>query len=422
MFKKIVLKNGLRLILAPQVQSQAVTALALFATGSKYEEKEQSGISHFLEHLFFKGTSQRPSTLAIAETLDRVGGVYNAFTAKEYTGFWAKVSAENFDLALDFLSDILLHSKFEAAEIEKERGVILQEINMTLDTPMSYVENLWEELLYGDQPAGWDILGEKETIKKISRRDFLDYFQSQYRAKNAVICLAGKVEGDLEKKILEKFSALKKNEARRKLPVKESQIKPEALCYFKETDQTHLCLGARAYDLFHPDYWVLKVLAKILGGMMSSRLFISVREKKGLAYYVQTAAESYTDSGYLVTQAGVDNSKVGETIKTVLKEYQKIKQKKIFAAELKKAKENLKGLTLLSLESSDGLASWLSLQEILKKEILTTQELFGKIEMVKAEDLTRVANDIFQPKNLNLALIGPFKEKEKFEKMLKISQ
>ncbi len=420
MFKKIVLKNGLRLILAPQSQSETVTALIIFATGSKYEEKSENGISHFLEHLFFKGTQKRPSALTVAETLDRVGGVYNAFTAKEYTGFWTKTAAENLPLALDWLSDILLHSRFEAAEIEKERGVILQEINMVLDMPMGYVEDLWERLLYGDQPAGWEVLGEKETIKKISRSDFLNYFKSQYRAKNAVICLAGKLEENLEKKILEKFGALKKDEAREKPPVREIQTKPEALCHFKETDQTHLCLGARAYDLFHPDYWVLKVLAKILGGMMSSRLFISVREKKGLAYYVRTAAEAYTDSGYLVTQAGVDNGKVGETIKTILKEYQKIKRKKVNSAELKKAKENLKGLTLLSLESSDGLASWLASQEILKKEILTPKELFGKIEMVKAEDLARVAGDIFQPKNLNLALIGPFKEKEKFEKLLKI--
>jgi len=420
MFKKIILKNGLRLILAPQLQSETATALVIFGTGSKYEEKNENGISHFLEHMFFKGTQRKPSALAVAEILDRVGGVYNAFTAKEYTGFWAKTASENLPLALDWLSDILLHSRFEASEIEKERGVILQEINMVLDMPMGYVEDLWEKLLYGDQPAGWEILGERENIKKISRNDFLKYFKSQYRAKNAVICLAGKLEEDLEKKILEKFGALKKDEAREKLPVREVQTKPETLCYFKETDQTHLCLGARAYDLFHPDYWTLKVLAKLLGGMMSSRLFISVREKKGLAYYVRASAEGYTDSGYLVTQAGVDNSKAGETIRTILKEYQKVKQKRVGPAELKKAKENLKGLTLLSIEGSDGLASWLALQEILKKEILTPKEIFGKIEAVKAEDLARVANDIFQPKNLNLALIGPFKEKEKFEKLLKI--
>jgi predicted Zn-dependent peptidase len=420
MFKKSTLKNGLRLILAPMPSSQTLTVLVLFATGSKYETKNINGLSHFLEHMFFKGTKKRPDTLAIAETLDRVGGRYNAFTSKEYTGYWAKVANDHLVLALDWVSDILLNSKFEAAEIEKERGVITEEINMYLDTPMVYVTELWEELLYGDQPAGWQVIGTKENIAKMSRAQFLDYFKTHYRTKNAIVCLAGKFDKTAHQQVEKFFGRLPKGLETKKLAVKEKQSKPEALVFHKETDQTHLCLGVRAYDIWHKDRYALAVLANILGGMMSSRLWISVRERKGLAYYVRTTVENYTDSGYLVTQAGVAHSRAEEAISEILKEYQKIRDKKIGAAEIKKAKDNLKGITHLTLETSDELASWVAGQEILKKEILTPEQVFAKVDKVTAADLQRVARDILQPAKLNLALIGPFKEKEKFERLLKI--
>ena len=408
------------MITAPMPQSQTTAVLVLVATGSKNETKEINGLSHFLEHMFFKGTARRPDTLAISEALDEVGGAYNAFTSKEFTGFWAKVASEHLDLALDWVADILLHSRFEAGEIEKEKGVILQEINMVQDTPMRYVEDLWEKLLYGDQPAGWDGLGTKDSVNKMNRRQFLDYFKTHYRAENLIVCLAGKIGDRVEKKVLKYFSGLKKGSVPERPRVWESQTVPRAMCHFKKTDQTHLCLGVRAYDIFHPDRFALAILGSILGGTMSSRLFISVREKKGLAYYIRTSVENYTDSGYLVTQAGVANDKVGEAIRAILKEYQKIRDQKISAREILKAKENFKGSTKLHLETSDEVASWLGAQEILKKEVLTPEQLFGKIEKVTAEDLQRVAQDIFQPDKLNLALIGPFKEKERFERMLKL--
>ncbi len=400
--------------------SQATTVLVLFGTGSKYETKEINGLSHFLEHMFFKGTKKRPDTLAVAEVLDRVGGKYNAFTAKEYTGYWAKVSAEHLELALDWVADILLNSKFEAAEIEKERGVIIEEINMYLDTPMAYVGELWERLLYGDQPAGWDVIGTKENIKQVGQRQFLDYFKNQYCSENALVCIAGKFDDKMRKLVQKHFGRLRKGVGRPKLPVAEMQRRPEVLAFAKETDQTHLCLGVRGYDIFHPDRYALALLGNILGGMMSSRLWIAVREQKGLAYYVRTSAENFTDSGYLVTQAGVANSRVAEAVKEILKEYKKIRDKKISPSEIRKAKDNIKGAMRLSLETSDELAAWAGLQEILTKEILTPEQVFAKIEAVSAADLARVARDIFQPAKLNLALIGPFKEKEKFEKLLKI--
>jgi predicted Zn-dependent peptidase len=420
MYKKIILSDGLRLVLVPMKGSQSTTALVLSGAGSKYETKNINGISHFLEHLFFKGTKKRPNTLAIYEALDRVGGEYNAFTGKECTGYYAKVAPEYLDIALDWVADILLNSKFEENEINKEKGVIIEEINMIFDNPMRYVGHLWEELLYGDQPAGWDVIGTKETITKLSRQQLLDYFTAHYKTQNAVVCLSGKTPSGtlLKNKVSRYFGKMAKGKTPEKLAVKEKQKKSNALIYFKETDQTHLCLGVRAYDIFHKDRYVLAVLSAILGGMMSSRLFISVREKKGLAYYVRASAENYTDSGYLVTQAGVANDKVTEAIEAILVEYKKVKNKIIGAAEIKKAKDYLKGITRLNLETSDEVGGWVGIQEVLKKEILTPKQLFGKIESVKADDLQRVARDIFRPEKLNLAIIGPFKEGGAFEKIL----
>ncbi|HRY52841.1 MAG TPA: pitrilysin family protein [Candidatus Portnoybacteria bacterium] len=420
MFKKTILSNGLRVITAPMAGSQSTTVLVFFATGSKYETKDNNGISHFLEHMFFKGTKKRPTTLDLSEYLDRVGGEYNAFTGQELTGYYAKVAPEYIDMALDWVSDILLNSKFDSAEIEKERGVITEEYNMYLDNPARLVGDLWEELLYGDQPAGWKIIGTKANIAKLPREQFIKYFDAHYQTKNAVVCVAGKVSKDIIKKIEKSFSRLKKGEGKDKLAVKESQEKPEALIYYKATDQTHLCLGARAYDMSHKDRYTLMVLSAILGGMMSSRLFISVREQKGLAYYVRSSTESFTDTGFFVTQAGVANDKAEEAIKAILIEYKKVCDAKIGAAEINKAKDWLRGSLRLGLETSDELASWIGTQEILKKEVLTPEQIFSKIKAVSAQDLQRVAQDIFQPQKLNLALIGPFKEKNKFEPLLKL--
>lgn len=420
MFKKTILSNGLRLVAVPMSSSQSTTVLVLFGAGSKYETRETNGLSHFLEHMFFKGTKKRPTTMAISEALDRVGGEYNAFTAQEFTGYYAKVAPEYADLALDWVSDILLNSKFDAAEIEKERGVITEEYNMYLDNPARFVGDLWEELLYGDQPAGWKIIGTKENIARLGREQFLEYFSGHYQTRNAVICLAGKLDKDVVKKAAKYFDRLKRGEGAAKLPVREAQAKPEALLYHKATDQTHLCLGVRAYNLFHKDRHVLAVLSAILGGMMSSRLFISVREQKGLAYYVRSAAEHYTDSGFFVTQAGVANDKVAEAVEAILAEYKKIRERQVQPAEIKKAKDWLRGSLRLGLETSDELASWTGMQELLRKDILTPEQIFNKIKAVSAADLQRVARDIFRPEKLNLALIGPFKNKETFERLLKL--
>ena len=421
MFKKITLKNGLRIIVISQKGTQAATVLALVGTGSKYEKKEENGISHFLEHMFFKGTKKRPDKIDIAETLDKIGGIYNAFTGEDYTGYFAKVSASNFELALDWVSDIYLNSLLPEKEMEKEKGVIIEEINMIYDHPMSYVSTLWNKLLYGDQPAGWDIAGTKESVSGISRQELLDYMNSQYVAPNTIVCLAGNINiPSAVKKIKKYFFSIKSNKPFLKPRVVERQISPGLLLHTKNTDQSHICFGARSYNVFHPQKYAQDLLAVILGGMMSSRLFIEVREKLGLAYYVKTMIDSNPDTGCLVTQAGIDSKNIEKAISTILKEYKKISQKKISEAELKKVKDYVKGKTALLLESSDALASFFAAQELLEKEILTPQEIYAKIDKVTTGDILKVAKDIFQPSKVNLAIIGPFEGKEQFKGLLKL--
>jgi len=421
MFKKTTIKNGLRIITVPQKNTQSLTVLVLVGTGSKYEKKEISGISHFLEHMYFKGTKKRPSTIAIAETLDKVGGIYNAFTAEEYTGYFAKIALSHFDLALDWVSDIFLNSTLPEKEVEKEKGVIIEEINMRQDHPIEYIQILWSKLLYGDQPAGWDIAGTKESVADMTRGKLIDYMKKQYVASNTIVSIAGNFNESLAiKKVKEFFSKIKTRKSIEEPKVVDRQQKPNLLLHFRETDQTHLSLGVRSFNLFHPKRYAQDLLAIILGGMMSSRLFIEVRCKLGIAYYINTNSEANPDTGFLSTQTGLDNKNVEKGILTILKEYKKISQKKVPISELKKAKDYLNGKTMLLLESSDAQASFYAGQELLENKILTPKEIFAKIDKITQDDILKVAQEIFRPEKLNLALIGPFKDKKPFEKLLKI--
>ena len=422
MFHKIVLKNGLRIITVPQKSSQAVTVLVMAATGSKYEKKEISGISHLLEHMLFKGTKKRPDKIAISEPLDRVGGDYNAFTGEEQTIYFAKVDFRHFELALDIISDIYLHSQLDQKELKKEKKVVIEEINMYHDQPTAYVQSLWSKVLYGDQPAGWDIAGTKKSVMRISRQQLIDYMKTQYSASNTVVCVAGEMNSEKEiiEKIKDYFSGIKNRKTIKKPAVIEKQKKPKCLVKEKKTDQTHFCLGVRGYNLFHSQRYSQELLGLILGGMMSSRLFIKIREELGLAYYVKTSVSSDPDTGFLVTQAGVDNGKVKKAISAILEEYKNISQKKISLKELEKAKDHFKGKMSLSLETSDAKAIFYGTQEILEKNILTPKQIYAKIDKVSVDDILRTAKDIFKPEKLNLALIGPFKDKSEFQRLLKI--
>jgi len=419
-YQKFTFKNGLRLVTVPMKNTQAVTVLVLVGTGSKYETKEINGISHFLEHMLFKGTKSKPSTNKLIEPLDKIGGRYNASTDYEVTDFWAKVDARHLNIAIDWVSDIFLNSKIDAKEIEKEKGVIIEEINMYLDEPINYVSDLWNKLLYGDQPAGWFIAGEKETVKKIKRNDFINYLKNHYSSSNTVVVVAGKIDNinELKVDIQQKFQKINRKSPQLRAEVIYSQRKPQVLIYYKKTDQTHLCLGNRAYNMFHEDKYVLDIINTILSGGFTSRMWTNIRQKRGLAYYVYTYGNADLDTGYILTKAGVNNNKADEAIKEILNQYKAIKNKRVPAQELRKAKDYIKGRAILGMESSDALASFYGNQELFENNILTLEEKLAKIEAVTAEDVQRVARDIFKPEKLNLALIGPFKDKTKFTRIL----
>ena len=426
MYKITELPNRLEVITAPLPGAKTITVLVMSGTGSRFENKADSGISHFLEHMFFKGTVKRPTTLAISSELDRVGGEFNAFTGKEYTGYFVKVEAGQLPLALDILSDMLLNSKFEPAEIEREKGVIIEELNMYLDNPLIYIEDLFEQRLYGDTPAGRDTIGTKKTILKLNRKKILDYVGRQYSSDKTIISLAGGLKPGAVKLISEYFNDFSKKDYREKLKTDDKQARPELNLFYKKTDQAHLSLGVRAYAYGHKDEITAKLISIILGGAMSSRLFTELRERRGLAYYVRTHNETYTDSGYLTTQAGVPIAKLPEAIKIILDEYKKLTEKSVSAEELNRVRECLIGRSALQLESSDSVANWYARQAILFKEqgkqgkILTPEKYYAKVKKITAADIRRVAEEIFVNQKLNLAAIGPYKDKGKFEKMLSL--
>jgi len=418
-YKTHIFPNGLKLLVVPTKNTNTATVLVMVGTGSKYETKDKNGISHFLEHMTFKGTEKRPGVLEISLELDSIGAEYNAFTGKEYTGYYAKSAAENMDIIMDVISDTFLNSKFDSQEIEKEKGVIIEEINMYYDLPMRYVEELFEKLLYGDQPAGWQIAGEKNIITKFTQNDLREYFNSHYVATDTIVSVAGDVDfEDVKKKIEKYFVNVRQGNKLEKQKVKETQSQPQKLIFYKDTDQTHFIVGFRTFDFFNEKTAALQVLSSILNGGFSSRLWTEVREKQGLAYYVRTSADGYTDSGYIATSAGVDNKRVIQAIKIILDEYRKIKENLIDEKELEKAKKYIKGKTLISLEQSDSLAEFYTEQWLLKNETLTPEEKLAKIDKVTAKDIQDLANEVLRPENLNLSLVGPFKDEKEFEDVL----
>ncbi|MFA5083814.1 MAG: pitrilysin family protein [Candidatus Paceibacterota bacterium] len=420
-FKKIVLDNGLRIVLAPQAQSLATTVLILVEAGSKYETREINGLSHFLEHMCFKGTKKRPTSIEITSELDGLGAVYNAFTDMELTGYFAKGRPENFEAMLDVVSDIYLNQIFDPKEIDKERGVIIEEINMYEDLPMRRVQELFISLLYGDQPAGWDIGGRKEVIRKLTRDDFIKYREEHYLNQASLVVVAGKFdEAEAVEKIEAAFANNKLGEKTPKIKTIEHQEKPMVLLKAKKTDQTHLVLGVRAFDMFDQRKYALEVLADILGGGLSSRLGQKIREEMGAAYYVNAGVSLHTDHGYLAASAGVDHNKINEVIEATLKEFRKLTAELVDEKELERSKNHLIGHFIMGLETSDQLAGFYGIEEILARKIITPRELIEKIQGVKSEEIKEIAKDVFQDLKLNLALIGPFEEPARFEKILSL--
>ena len=421
-FREKVLENGLRVIFAPMAGTKTITALVMFGTGSKYESLSQNGLSHFLEHMFFKGTKNRPNAQRISSELDALGSEYNAFTSKEYTGYWIKVDAAKADSALDILSDMLLNSKFSDKEIDKERGVIIEEINMYHENPLMYIEDVFEKCLYGETPAGREIIGPKENIAAFKRQNFMDYFSTQYGSNAATLVVSGAVNGDIEDAVSRYFENMVKRPFKDKLRTPDNQLGSQVKVHYQEGKQSNISLGVRTYDTYHPDKIILKVLSVVLGGSMSSRLFNEVREKRGLAYYVRTQNEFFTDTGYLTTQAGVPAEKVGEAVETIVAEYKKIAEEPVSDEELSRAKDLIRGRTVIAFEESDSVANWYARQSVLGEEVVTPEQFFEMIASVTPEDIMRVAADIFKQNKLNLAVIGPFKGGVQFEKHLKFKK
>ena len=418
-YEKLTLSNGLRVILAPMKEAATATVLITTATGSRYETKKENGLSHFLEHMFFKGTKKRPAALSISEELDAVGGEYNAFTSKDRTAYYAKVDAKHAEMALDIVSDIFLNSTLPAEEIDRERGPILQELNMYEDTPVRHIGDVFEMLLYGEHPLGRDIIGTRENIKGFKRADFIRYLNRAYVASNVVVGIAGNFDVAWAKEVIERdFSGMRTGKNPERKRIIERQKAPAIRLQKKKTDQTHFILGVRTFDFSHEDRYVLAVLSTILGGGMSSRLFMAVRERRGLAYSVHTGTDAYHDAGYLATQCGVEHENLEKTIRVILDEYRRIREEVVPEKELVKAKEHIKGSMAMHLESSDDIVSFLVDQEALKGEIILPEERFAKIDAVSSEDIRRVAEMIFRPERLNLASIGPQTSAKKLEKML----
>lgn len=417
-YKKSVLSNKIPILTIPVKGAKATTAMVIFKTGSKNENVANSGISHFLEHMFFKGTKKRPSALGISSAMDALGGEYNAFTGKEYTGYWFKIANNKLDKALEILSDMLFNSLFDSEEIEREKGVIVEELNMYEDNPRMHIEDIFEFCLYGDTPAGRETIGTKKNILGFKRHDFINYLESQYGARSAYLIMAGGIKAG-DRQLAERlFHTLRTNKPLVKPAVNDSQKTPQLKISHKKTDQAAMSLGVRAFPVGHPDEFKLKLLSVILGGSMSSRLFINLRERNGLAYYVSTITEAYSDSGYLTTQAGVPASKMERAIKIILDEYNKMTKELVPTKELKRAKDMLQGRMLLQMEASDNLANWYARQAIYRKNIITPSEMMKKIKAVTPEQIRELARRIFINKNLNLALIGNLKV-EKIKPILK---
>ncbi|MFN4212749.1 MAG: M16 family metallopeptidase [Microgenomates group bacterium] len=461
------LKNGLSVILVDTQAFPTLTTLLLVGAGSRYETKENNGVAHFFEHMAFKGSKKYPDTYTISSIIEGIGGVFNAFTSKDHTGYWIKSTAEHFETVVDVLADMIKNPLLKEEEIEREKGVIVEEINLYEDTPYRKVADYFEELLYQDNPLGFDIAGTKKTVKSFTRKTFVDYISRLYHPKNAVLVVAGGLAAEFKKAryrvsrlrgtplqnqrllksskqvsspssvlssrffaqtstsqnffasyyldiIEEKFAGWKNGEKAGFIPVAENQKQPQIFVKTKKTEQAHFCLGYRAFSFFDERRHPLSVLAAILGGGMSSRLFIEVRERRGLCYYISTSRELYHDCGNIVTQAGVtvNLEKVKEAVEVILKEHQKIAEGQIKKEEVRKAKELLKGRLLLSLEDSQNVATFFGTKKLLQEKIETPEETVEAIEKVKEEEIVALAKEIFVPSRLNFALIGPFEKEQ----------
>ena len=419
-FERDRLGNGVRVVTAPMPHAQSSACLIMLAAGSRYETAETNGIAHFAEHMFFKGTERRPTSRAISSEIDGIGGEFNAFTGKEYTGYYVKCAAESRDVALDVLVDMLRNSLFDAEEIDREKGVIVEEMNMYFDTPRDFIGGVYEELLYGDQPLGWHVIGRKETVRAATRETFLSYIDRWYRPERLVIGVGGQVGDDLPGRLEELLGDIEPRDTGAPAPLQDASANGTRVhIHHKASDQAHLVLGVRSLPLGHPDRYALQLLATVLGGGMSSRLFTEVRERRGLAYYVFGVNHSYTDAGSLYSQAGVDIARVDQAVETIVAELRKIADEPVPSEELEKARRFAKGRFVLGLESPHATIMFGLRREVLEGAVTEPADVLAGLEAVTGEDVQRLGQELIGGGGLNLALIGPFEDDaERFEKLL----
>ena len=402
------LPGGAKLVTATLPERHSTSLVFMFGGGSRLEDERLAGVSHFIEHLNFKGTNTRPSSKEIADAIEGVGGFINASTDKELTAYWARVPSEHMDLALDVLFDIVSNSKLDPADVERERMVILEELRMYQDQPQEYVQNLFEELIWPEHPLGRDIAGTEDSVARLTRDDILEYANAHYRLPNLVLAAAGSLDDASTLGVVQQRLTLPAdmNGALPALPPG-SLEGPRLLLRRRKTEQAHITLGVRAPSYLHPDRYAVDLLNTVLGEGMSSRLFLSIRERLGLAYDVHSFTQKHRDTGYLAVYIGVDPKKAVEAVKAAIAECRKLQQEEVTQEELERAKEFTKGRLRLELETTNGVAFWLCYQELLLKEIRTVEDEVAQIDAVTAADIKRVANDMLQSP-VQMAVIGPF--------------
>lgn len=420
MYTKTVLANGLRVVSSAMPHSRSVCLAFLVGTGSCYENEEEAGISHFVEHLYFKGTERRPTAKEISQDIEGVGGIINGSTDKEVTIFWCKVPSAYFFIALEVLSDLLLNSRLDNKDIEQERQVIIEEINMEMDSPQRQAGMLIEKLLWPEQPLGRKIIGTKEAVTSLTRGQIVDYIARRYLPTNAVVGIAGNIKHEEAIAQIEPlFDRWAGGELSTGYITDDRQTAPRLGVQPKDSEQAHLCLATHGLSLFHPDRFALDLLNAVLGGGMSSRLFTEIREKRGLAYDIHSYVDHFLGSGSVTIYAGVDPKKVETTITAILEELSKIKQG-VTQSELNMVKEMFKGRLQLRLEDSQSVALWLGSQEVLRRQILTIDDVTSIIDAITFDDLRRVAEELLLTEQLNLAIVGPIKGEEPLLERLKV--
>jgi predicted Zn-dependent peptidase len=418
MYTKAVLDNGLRVITSTMPHSRSVCLGILVGAGSCYESKEEAGISHFAEHLFFKGTQRRPTSKEITQDIEGVGGIINGGTDKEVTIFWCKVASSHFPIALDVLSDLLLNSRFDNEDIEQERRIISEEINMNMDLPQQRVSMLIDELLWPDQPLGREVIGYKETVSSLAREHLLNYVARRYMPNNTVITIAGNIQHEEAVAQIEPlFDKWAAGELLTGYITNDKQTEARLRIEPRDIEQAHLCLAVHGFSRSHPQRFTLDLLNTVLGGGMSSRLFTEIREHRGLAYDIHSYTEHFLNSGSFGIYAGVDPEKIETAVAAILEELSQIKQG-ITSSELTRAKELSKGRLYLRFEDSQNVALWYGAQEILTQQILDIDDVISIVDAITIDELKEVAKEILTDSGFNLAVTGPIKEEKSYRKSL----